>query len=125
MRGNFSTNFQLAGRELMTSDEVRMLDNKYSILFIRGEKPVIDEKYDLMKHPDIVLSRDGGAKSYLHGISREDAVNVEVVRLDDYPGMKLNDFPEIGEFLRDIEVYDNDTIDELIESQNEEGENKK
>lgn len=67
MRGNFSTNFQLSGRELMTPDEVRMLDNKYCIAFIRGERPVLDYKYDILKHPNVGLSKDGGAPAYVHG----------------------------------------------------------
>ncbi len=64
LRGNFSTNFQLSGRELMTPDEVRMLDNKYCIAFIRGERPVLDYKYDILKHPNAGLSKDGGAPAY-------------------------------------------------------------
>ena len=36
----------------MTQDEVRMLDNLLSILFIRGERPIIDYKYDILKHPN-------------------------------------------------------------------------
>ena len=50
MRGSFSTNWQISGRELMTPDEVRLLDNKYALLFIRGERPIMDEKYDILKH---------------------------------------------------------------------------
>lgn len=45
--GSYSVNYQLTGRELLTPDEVRMLDNKYCLLFIRGERPVMDEKYDI------------------------------------------------------------------------------
>ena len=67
LRGNFSTNYQLTGRELMTPDEVRMLDNKYCIAFIRGERPVLDFKYDILRHPNVKLSRDGGAPAYVHG----------------------------------------------------------
>ena len=63
---SFSQNFQQAGRELMTPDEVRMLDNRYAIVLIRGEAPVIDEKYDIMKHPNIGLTEDGGAMPYIH-----------------------------------------------------------
>ena len=65
--GNYSTNYQLSGRELMTPDEVRRLDNKYSILFIRGEDPVLDLKYDIMKHPNTKYTSDGGAPEYRHG----------------------------------------------------------
>ena len=64
--GSFSQNFQQAGRELMTPDEVRRLDNKNAIVLIRGEKPVIDEKYDILKHPNIHRTEDGGAPPYLH-----------------------------------------------------------
>lgn len=65
--GSYSTNYQNAGRELMTPDEVRQLDNRYALLFIRGERPVMDMKYDLLKHPDIALTADGGAETYRHG----------------------------------------------------------
>mgnify|MGYP005769833825 CR=1 FL=1 len=58
--GSYSTNYQIAGRELMTPDEVRMLDNQYALLFIRGERPIIDKKYNTFKHPNIKLTEDGG-----------------------------------------------------------------
>ena len=64
--GSYSQNFQQAGRELLTPDEVRMLDNKKAIVLIRGEAPVIDDKYDLMKHPNIQFTADGGAAAYIH-----------------------------------------------------------
>ena len=64
--GSFSQSFQQTGRELMTPDEVRLLDNKNAIVFIRGERPVIDEKYDLMKHTNIQYTEDGGAAPYVH-----------------------------------------------------------
>lgn len=67
MRGNFSTNWQISGRELMTPDEVRLLDNKYALLFIRGERPIMDEKYDILKHPNVVDTADGKAGAYHHG----------------------------------------------------------
>ena len=65
--GSYSTNIQMTGRELMTPDEVRMLDNRYALLFIRGEYAVKDEKYDILKHPNVALTVDGGAPPYLHG----------------------------------------------------------
>jgi len=64
--GSFSQNFQQTGRELMTPDEVRRLDNKNAIVFVRGERPVIDEKYDILQHPNIKLTEDGGAVPYIH-----------------------------------------------------------
>ena len=50
----------------MTPDEVRLLDNRKAIVFVRGERPVIDDKYDLMKHPNIAYTEDGGAAPYVH-----------------------------------------------------------
>ena len=65
--GNYSTNYQISGRELMTPDEVRLLDNNYAILFIRGERPIIDLKYDILKHPNVKKTTDGTGKAYIHG----------------------------------------------------------
>ena len=64
--GSWSTNFQMSGRELLTPDEVRKLDNNYCLLFIRGAPPVMDLKYDLMKHPAIHKSSLGGGAPYIH-----------------------------------------------------------
>ena len=62
--GSFNVNDQQTGRELLTPDEVRMLDNRKAILFVRGERPMLDDKYDLMRHPNIKLTEDGGAPPY-------------------------------------------------------------
>ena len=67
MKGNYSKNDQQAGRELMTADEVRMLDNRYALLFIRGERPVKDFKFDILKHPNIEFTEDGKGKPFIHG----------------------------------------------------------
>ena len=87
--GNYSTNYQNSGRELMTPDEVRMLDNRYALLFIRGERPIIDEKYDILKHPNVGLSADGGAEPYLHGTVTEAVGGIQLV--DDSDGRKEPD----------------------------------
>ena len=65
--GNYSTNWQITGRELLDTAEVRMLDNRYALLFIRGEQPIMDEKYELLKHPNVGLTTDGHGKPYEHG----------------------------------------------------------
>lgn len=84
--GSMSTSTQLMGRELMTPDEVRMLDNGKAIVLIQGESPVIDDKYDLMKHPNIKETEDGGTPPYVHHPGRSYA-------LDDLPEFKsLDDF---------------------------------
>lgn len=64
--GSYSQNFQNTGRELMTSDEIRRMDNGDALLFIRGEPPVTDKKYNIMKHPNLRYTEDGGAPPYIH-----------------------------------------------------------
>ena len=77
--GSYSTNYQATGRELKTSDEMRMLDNQYALLFIRGERPVMDLKYDLTKHPNFKLTPEGGGKPYIHG---EDSRSFASISID-------------------------------------------
>lgn len=64
--GSSSVNFQQTGRDLMTPDEIRMLPTNDALLFIRGEKPVRDKKYDIKKHPNVRRTADGRAKPYSH-----------------------------------------------------------
>ena len=84
--GSYSDNYQQTGRELLTPDEVRMLDNRYALLFIRGERPIVDEKFDLTKHPNIKYTPDGGGKPYNHdgldAVPRE--VSFDASRAEDY-----------------------------------------
>lgn len=80
--GSYSKNTSLTGRNLMLPEEVRMLDNRYALLFVRGENAVMDEKYDLMKHPNIALSTDGGAEPYEHGLAPL-AFDPDTIILDD------------------------------------------
>ena len=80
--GSYSTNYQISGRELLTPDEVRMLDNRYAILFIRGERPVLDFKYDILKHPNVALTADGKAGVYKHGEVKSDVATIELISFD-------------------------------------------
>lgn len=74
--GNYSTNYQISGRELLTPDEVRKLDNRYALLFIRGENPIMDFKYDILKHPNVKKTTDGGEKPFIHGKASESIASV-------------------------------------------------
>lgn len=60
-QGSASKNYDVLGRELFTPDEVRKLDNKKCIVFIRGFDPVVDYKYVPFKHPMFSQTEDGGA----------------------------------------------------------------
>lgn len=84
--GSYSTNFQQSGRELLQPDEVRMLDNQNALLFIRGERPILDAKYDLMKHPNIRYTEDGGAGSFNYAKAplAHDDFTFDETRYNDY-----------------------------------------
>lgn len=67
--GSTSVSRQQLARDLMTPDEVRAMDNRYALLFIRGERPVMDEKYDILRHPNLSRTEDGGAAPYVHKLA--------------------------------------------------------
>jgi type IV secretion system protein VirD4 len=77
-QGNYSTNWQITGRELLTPDEVRMLDNRYALLFVRGERPIQDEKYNIAAHPHFHLTTGAGRPPYRHGLSPTATASVAV-----------------------------------------------
>ena len=91
--GSYSTNNQITGRELITPDEVRMLDNRYALLFIRGELPVMDLKYDILKHPNVAYTADGKGGVYQHGEVTKNVATIETlyVDLDSVPEMELSE----------------------------------
>lgn len=100
--GNYSTNYQQTGRELLTADEVRLLDNNYGLLFIKGERPVKDKKYDLLKHPNIKQTLDGGCEPYIHGQTHhfiDDWQNILLTN-NEY---ELLDAEETENYLKEIE----------------------
>lgn len=110
--GNYSTNYQLAGRELMTPDEVRLLDNKYALLFIRGERPVKDLKYDILKHPNVALTTDGKGEPYIHGIT--DKSNTSIIVLDeDIKEDEIDTFSK-QQLLENYELLSEEELEEFI-----------
>lgn len=107
--GNYSTNYQQTGRDLMTPDEVRMLDNKYAILFIRGERPIKDLKYDILKHPNISLTADGHAPSYEHGKVNNAIATITV----DYDAINY-DFKDIEVVANNYEVISSEDMESYL-----------
>lgn len=95
--GSYSDNYQQTGRELLTADEVRMLDNRYALLFVRGEKPMVDEKYNLLKHPNIALTPDGKGKPFHHdGLDKlPEDVLFDPSRPDDFILLDGDEFAEM------------------------------
>ena len=105
--GSYSTNYQISGRELLTPDEVRMLDNRYAILFIRGERPVLDFKYDILKHPNVALTADGKAGVYEHGEVKSDVATIELLSFDKFKAPETEVAETNYELLSD-EDFEND-----------------
>lgn len=103
--GSYSKNDQNAGRELMTMDEVSLLDNHYAILFVRGFRPVLDRKYPLLRHPNIALSADGTGEKYQHGACKV-GVRVELPK-----GMSET----VGKEDRGIHVWADQEIERMYE----------
>ena len=110
--GSYSTNYQISGRELLTPDEVRLLDNKYAILFIRGERPVMDFKYDILKHPNVAFTTDGKEKIYLHG-GTENAIGTIIID-EDINNYKFENEKEIKKLVDEYELVSSDDIDEYF-----------
>lgn len=86
--GSYSTNYQQSGRELLTPDEIRMLDNRYALLFIRGERAIMDDKYDILKHPNLKLTVDGGFEPFRHG-GTENAIDWKAITLNENSDYEL------------------------------------
>lgn len=98
--GNYSTNYQQTGRELLTPDEVRLLNNDYALVFMRGERAVMDKKYNILDHPNVKHTRDGGAEIYRYGIIK--------YAIDDWQNIMLPDFDE-------VEIYSEQDLAELFD----------
>lgn len=107
--GNYSTNFQLSGRELMTPDEVRLLDNQYAILFIRGERPILDNKYDILKHPNVSKTTDGKEKPYFHGGTEKAVASIIFAE-----NQNVEDLREFEEITSEYELISSEEIDEYL-----------
>lgn len=106
--GSYSTNWQITGRELLDAAEVRMLDNRYALLFIRGERPILDEKYDILKHPNVALSADGKAKPYEHGKTDNAVASIS------FAGVSATDMPETESPETDYELLSDEDIEALF-----------
>ena len=107
--GSYSTNWQITGRELMTPDEVRMLDNRYALLFIRGERPIQDFKYDILKHPNVTLTTP-----YQHGL---DNLSIASIVFDKARQEQTGQEPEVDEDR--YELISDEEIEEFLKQQEE------
>jgi type IV secretion system protein VirD4 len=108
--GSYSTNFQITGRELLTADEVRLVDNNCALLFIRGERPIRDLKFDILHHPNIKLSADGIGEIYLHGETNDAIASIDM--------SCLSDFNQTEEYKYPFVLLDANEVEEFIKNNN-------
>ena len=118
--GNYSTNYQITGRELLTPDEVRMLDNRYALLFIRGERPVMDEKFDILRHPNVSGTTDGKAEPFRHGVAAHSIATLTFAEDIDPADLPELTVPEGG-----YELLSEDDLEELFNFKEDEPNEKK
>lgn len=112
--GHYTRNMQLGGRELLTPDEVSRVDNRYALLFIRGEQPIQDEKYEVTKHPNAYLTTDGGGEPYHHG---EDSRSFATII---YQKDNIEDAEELGDVSTDsFELLTEDELNEIFSKEEE------
>jgi type IV secretion system protein VirD4 len=113
--GNYSTNYQISGRELLTPDEVRMLDNRLALLFIRGERPVLDEKFDILRHPRVGGTADGKAERFMHGEVTDSIATITVGGGIDPAGLPEITLPDGA----DYELLSEEDLERYFENQKE------
>lgn len=104
--GSYSTNYQKMGRELLTPDEVRTLDNNNAILFIRGERPIIDLKYILEKHPNIKYTTDGEGEPYSHELKDYSLASINLFKDEG-----ITETIDIKDIEEDYDIITSDDID--------------
>lgn len=110
--GNYSTNWQITGRELMTPDEVGRMDNAYALLFIRGERPIMDKKFDILKHKNISFTTDGGKQPFIHGEDTRSRASIAFTTDTDV----VKNAKEIGEIETDYIFLSDDELEEIIKN---------
>jgi len=110
--GNYSTNYQITGRELLTPDEVRMLDNRFALLFIRGERPIMDLKFDILKHPNLADTADGKEKPYVHGEVTKAVASIAMT-------YGLADEIDLSEVKANYELLSEEEVEKLYENMEE------
>ena len=110
--GSYTTNYQVAGRELLDPTEVRLLDNSKAILFLRGERPVLDDKYDILKHPNVALTTDGEGKPYVHGGTENAVLSLSSVSTKD-----AGKAPAVEESKTNYELLTNEELEELFKEE--------
>lgn len=86
-----------------------MMDNRYALLFIRGERPIMDEKYNPLKHPNVALTALGGAQTYEHGKTDHVTATISTGVVSE------SDVPELDSTVDDtVELLSSEEIEALF-----------
>ena len=101
----------------MTPDEVRMLDNRYALLFIRGERPIWDLKYDILHHPNVALTTDGSAPAYTHG---EDTRSIASMAFS-FDKKAVKNAEKLEAEKHEFLLYSEEELEELLDEKEKKG----
>jgi len=96
-----------------------MLDNRYALLFIRGERPIIDLKYDITHHPNVDRTTDGKAQPYRHGKKDFSAASIQIVR-DTGEAENVDD----SNITDDLVILTSEDINEILNNKSKEENSK-
>ena len=123
--GSYSTNYQSTGRELLTADEVRMLENEKAILLIRGEKPVVDFKYDILKHQNVKYTTDGESKMYEYGKVDKATGMIKELTIEELQEIKDIKYTEENDEKSDYKLLSEEDIENYFKMEEFENEKKR
>ena len=101
VHGSASRNYDVLGRSLMNPDEVRNMDNKNCLIFIKGFNPIFDEKYWPFDHKNFKQTEDGGAKPYTHNVRKGNKIR-DGLKL--YSESEINEIEKSGERVNIIDL---------------------
>ena len=80
--GSSTKNEDILGRELMTPNEVRELNNDKCIVFVRGQSPVLDDKFHTLETSAYATSKKLG--TYIHSIDKTDIDKFSIISREDF-----------------------------------------
>lgn len=111
---NYSTNDQTIARDLLSPDEIRKLNNSYALLFIRGEAPIKDYKYDLRNHPNYKFTGFKTNNLYIHGKDKLQEIEKDKKQLDPNQDDLIDTKDEDLEKYSSYVILNNDELEEYL-----------
>ncbi len=96
----------------MTPDEVRMLDNNYALLFIRGERPIRDLKFNLKEHFNSSNTPVGNksVKPYNHGGTENSTGTISF----DFDNIQISEITNLEIINTDKELLSDEEVENIL-----------